>query len=269
MYGKAGISKEDIKVELVLVSGPEALRLAWNVLIHPIGTADAWNVRLDALDGSFIEKNNWTTHCSFKGNHQHDVSCEREQESMIPAMAQPNVSMVADSGKYHVFPLPAEAPSFGDPQLLTNPHLVDASPYGWHDTDGAEGPEYTITRGNNVYAYEDINNLDFPGYSPDGGADLNFDFPFDLVQSTLYNQDATLTNLFYMNNMIHDILYAHGFDEAAGNFQETNYTGTGFGFDYVVAEGQDGGGLDNANFYTPEDGANGRDVYKRQFQYFF
>ena len=61
-----------------------------------------------------------------------------------------------------------------------------------------------------------------------------------------------------MNNMIHDILYAHGFDEAAGNFQETNYTGTGFGFDYVVAEGQDGGGLDNANFYTPEDGANGR-----------
>ncbi|MBL0008108.1 MAG: T9SS-dependent M36 family metallopeptidase [Saprospiraceae bacterium] len=258
VYGKAGISKEDIKVELVLVSGPEALRLAWNVLIHPIGTADAWNVRLDALDGSFIEKNNWTTHCSFKGEHQHGDLCDREQEVMIPSMVQPIATMVADSGKYHVFPLPAEAPSFGDPQLLTNPHLVDASPYGWHDTDGAEGPEYTITRGNNVYAYEDINNLDFPGYSPDGGADLNFDFPFDLVQSTLYNQDATLTNLFYMNNMIHDILYVHGFDEAAGNFQETNYTGNGFAFDYVVAEGQDGGGLDNANFYTPEDGANGR-----------
>lgn len=258
VYGKAGISKEDIKVELVLVSGPESLQLAWNVIIHPIGTPDAWNVRLDALDGSFIDKNNWTTHCSFKGAHQHDDSCDREEDVMISSIAQPVTSMQSDSGKYHVFPLPAEAPSFGDPQLLTNPHSTVASPFGWHDTNGAEGAEFTITRGNNVYAYEDLNNLDFPGYSPDGGANLNFDFPFDLAQSTQFNQDATLTNLFYMNNMIHDILYAHGFDEAAGNFQATNYTGDGFGFDYVVAEGQDGGGLDNANFYTPEDGANGR-----------
>jgi PKD repeat protein len=258
VFDKAGISKEDIKVELVLVPGAESLQLAWNVLIHPIGTADAWNVRLDALDGSFIAKNNWTTHCSFKGAHQHDDTCEREQDLLIPSIAQPLTSMVSDSGRYHVFPLPLEAPSFGDPQLLTDPHLPLASPFGWHDTDGAEGAEFTITRGNNVYAYEDINSFDAPGYSPDGGADLNFDFPFDLAQSTLFNQDATLTNLFYMNNMIHDILFAHGFDEASGNFQQTNYTGNGFGFDYVVAEGQDGGGLDNANFYTPEDGVNGR-----------
>lgn len=256
VFGKAGISKEDIKVELVLVPGSESLQLAWNVIIHPIGTADAWNVRLDALDGSFIEKNNWTTHCSFKGAHQHDVLCK--QDNLIPSIAQPVVSMQSDSGKYNVFPLPIEAPSFGDPQLLTNPHLIAASPFGWHDTNGAEGAEFTITRGNNVYVYEDLNNLDFPGYSPDGGANLNFDFPFDLAQSTLQNQDPTLTNLFYMNNMVHDILFAHGFDEAAGNFQQTNYTGNGIGFDYVVAEGQDGGGLDNANFYTPEDGVNGR-----------
>ncbi len=256
VFSNAGISKEDIKVELVLVFGSESLQLAWNVIIHPIGTADAWNVRLDALSGSFIEKNNWTTYCSFKGDHQHDVLCE--QDDLIPSVPQPVVSMQSDSGKYYVFPLPVEAPSFGDPQLLTNPHSTVASPFGWHDTDGAEGAEFTITRGNNVYAYEDINNLDFPGYSPDGGANLNFDFPIDLAQSTIQNQDPTLTNLFYMNNMIHDILFAHGFDEPAGNFQQTNYTAIGFGFDYVVAEGQDGGGLDNANFYTPEDGANGR-----------
>lgn len=256
VFSNAGISKEDIKVELVLVPETESLQLAWNVIIHPVGTADAWNVRLDALDGSFIAKNNWTTHCSFKGTHQHDVLCEKED--LIPLILQPVVSMQSDSGKYNVFPLPVEAPSFGDPQLLTNPHSTVASPFGWHDTDGVEGAEFTITRGNNVYVYEDINNLDFPGYSPNGGASLNFNFPFDLAQSTQQNQDPTLTNLFYTNNMLHDILFAHGFDEAAGNFQATNYTGSGFGFDYVVAEGQDGGGLDNANFYTPEDGVNGR-----------
>ena len=34
-----------------------------------------------------------------------------------------------------------------------------------------------------------------------------------------------MTNLFYMNNVIHDVMYLYGFDEASGNFQTTNYSG--------------------------------------------
>jgi hypothetical protein len=30
--------------------------------------------------------------------------------------------------------------------LILNPSNSNASPFGWHDTDGAVGPEYTITR---------------------------------------------------------------------------------------------------------------------------
>jgi PKD repeat protein len=254
-YTKAGISKENIKAELIFVAD-EGLILAWNIIIHPVGTADGWNIRIDALTGEFIEKNNWTLYCDFghpHADHSGNATCGVNQysgQSMLPALS--------DSAVYNVFPFPVEAPSFGERELVTDPHLDIASPYGWHDTDGVEGPEHTITRGNNVYVYDDIQNFDSPGYSPDGGQELNFNFPQDLNVNPVENLDANLTNLFYANNVLHDILYVHGFDEAAGNFQETNYSGEGFGNDFVVAEGQDGGGTNNANFYTPEDGQNGR-----------
>ena len=88
---------------------------------------------------------------------------------------------------------------------------------------------------------------------------MNFDYPYDGEVPAFENLDAATTNLFYMNNVMHDVWYRYGFDEASGNFQEENYTGTGgFENDYVRAEAQDGSGLSNANFSTPEDGQNPR-----------
>jgi PKD repeat protein len=255
-YTRSDISRENIKAELVLVPQSESLLLAWNVMIAPLASPDWWNIRIDALDGQFIEKNNWTTYCNFDAPHQH--SNELGSVSNFVACNMPLITTQSDSGSYNVFPLPVEAPTFGQPNVLKDPHHLDGSPFGWHDINGIEGAEFTITRGNNVYAYDDPQNFDVPGYSPDGGTVLNFNFPFDLYQSTDQNKDAALTNLFYMNNALHDILFIHGFDENAGNFQSNNYTGNGFGNDYVLAEGQDGGGTNNANFGTPEDGFNGR-----------
>ena len=67
-----------------------------------------------------------------------------------------------------------------------------------------------------------------------------------------------MQNLIYLNNVVHDILYGFGFNEAAGNFQLDNFGQGGSGSDEVLAEAQDGGGLDNANFATPTDGKNPR-----------
>ena len=65
--------------------------------------------------------------------------------------------------------------------LVENPADTLASPFGWHDTNGEAGPEYTITRGNNVHAYLDLDNSNQPqGDEPDGGENLVFDFPIDL-----------------------------------------------------------------------------------------
>ena len=72
------------------------------------------------------------------------------------------------------------------------------------------------------------------------------------------NKNVAAQNLFYLNNVIHDELYKHGFTEAAGNFQENNFGRGGRGKDLVNAEAQDGEGTDNANFATPKDGQNPR-----------
>jgi subtilisin-like proprotein convertase family protein len=67
-----------------------------------------------------------------------------------------------------------------------------------------------------------------------------------------------LTQLFYVSNWYHDKLFLLGFDEAAGNFQLTNFSGMGLGNDRVLAEGQDSSSTDNSNFSTPPDGQSGR-----------
>jgi subtilisin-like proprotein convertase family protein len=67
-----------------------------------------------------------------------------------------------------------------------------------------------------------------------------------------------ITQLFYVTNWYHDKLFLLGFDEAAGNFQQTNFSASGLGNDRVLAEGQDSSSTDNANFSTPPDGQSGR-----------
>ncbi|MEP7084034.1 MAG: M36 family metallopeptidase, partial [Betaproteobacteria bacterium] len=69
---------------------------------------------------------------------------------------------------------------------------------------------------------------------------------------------GVVTHLFYLTNWYHDKLYRLGFDEASGNFQQTNFSGMGLGNDRVLADAQDSGGTDNANFSTPPDGTSGR-----------
>jgi hypothetical protein len=187
-----------------------------------------------------------------------------KKDSRIQALHEKNLetetkSVLTDGSSYSVFALPVESPIHGSRQLLSEPSNDSASPYGWHDINGVDGPEYTITRGNNVWAREDVDGLGGNGYSPDGTSELNFDFELNFDQQPIGYQDASLTNLFYINNMMHDIWYQYGFDEQSGNFQENNYgnsSSTWGSGDSVNADGQDGDGMNNASFGTPPDGAN-------------
>ena len=171
------------------------------------------------------------------------------------------------AASYQVDAVPVESPLHSTPPapadgrtLEVDPATAGASPFGWHDTDGSAGPELTTTQGNNVHAYTDTdaNNLPDPGSSPDGGAALVFHFPLDLSQAPAAYRPAAVTQLFYWNNVVHDLFHGFGFDEAAGNFQENNYVNGGAGSDYVQAEAQDGSGTNGANFTTPPDGQNPR-----------
>ncbi len=253
-FNTCGIADKAIKVELMYVPVESGFNLAWNVNIKLTGSVDWWNIRIDALTGNFISKNNWTVSCDM-GNILRPINTSHNR--IIQSQNDKSNTTVNGKSAYNIFPFPIEAPTFGARQVLIDPFDLTASPFGWHDTNGVDGAEYTITRGNNVYAYEDHANMNMPGYSPDGGASLNFDFPLDLTKSPTSNEDAIITNLFYLNNTLHDVVYHNGFDEVSGNFQENNYGKGGLGGDYVNAEAQDGGGTSNANFSTPVDGKNG------------
>lgn len=250
LFAKEGYSKEDIPVKLVLGNNNGQLLYLWDLSIYPLNSEHWWSLRLNAQTGEVIFQNDWISHCSFE-------HCEEEAHANTQ---QPFRSPPPPPGadQYLVYALPLISPAHGNRSMIVNPSDQLFSPYGWHDTDGVMGDEYTITRGNNVYASDDIDDDDIPGYSPDGGAALDFDFPYDSAVGVQGNLDVVITNLFYMNNMMHDIWAHYGFDEESGNFQEMNYSGAGLGQDFVYADAQDGSGTNNANFGTPPDGQNPR-----------
>ena len=146
------------------------------------------------------------------------------------------------------------------------------------------------TQGNNVTAYQDLDNSNGVGYQPQtpasgdpGFQHLNYTFTdawrtgagadVDLTDGYA-DRDSTITQLFYYTNVMHDYLYGLGFNEASGNFQVNNFGRGGSGGDPVLAEAQDGweDGVaqnctddgnpvqcaNNANFGTPGDGASPR-----------
>lgn len=261
-YSGGSLSTHAINIQLEWFPLAEGtLRLAWSgVIVEPRGS-DAWLLHLDAMNGQLLHRQNLTISCSFEHSNQAFCPQERphlDQKALRKAKAQPTsmTPELADGAQYRVFPANVESPIFGQRQLIVNPADETASPYGWHDVDGRSGSDFTITRGNNVHAYLDLvpDNTPDQATEPDGGPELIFDFPFNDEEGPDANEDAVLTQLFYMNNFMHDFTYYYGFDEEAGNFQQFNYGRGGRGTDQVRAEGQDGSALNNANFFTPGDG---------------
>ena len=260
IFSKGEISKENIPAKLVFLFKEGQLKLCWDISIYTLDSKHWWSVRVDAVSGEILDVNDWVVSCNF-GNAEHkDHNHKNKNFSKTTSSFRlfKNTALVADGSQYNVFPLPAESPNHGGVQIVNDPADAVASPFGWHDTNGATGAEFTITRGNNVFAKDDISGDDLGGSSPDGGATLNFNFPYNFNTHPRNMIDATTVNLFYMNNMMHDVWYHYGFDEDSGNFQENNYGNSGLGNDSVNADAQDGSGFNNANFGTPPDGGNPR-----------
>lgn len=252
----SNLSQVPITVELVWLSGEQKnVFLCWKVDIAETDNENVWNIFIDAHSGIVVRQDNQVQHCAFDTP---DFSC---MEKSNPLMVQPqpeNLMVVADSS-YNVFPVPIESPNHGPRAIVTRPWTLAgngnfATTLRWHNNGTTN---YTSTRGNNVHAYEDINHDNLPGISPDT-FNLRFDYPFTPSIDPTVNLKSCITNLFYWNNIMHDVTYQYGFNEVAGNFQNSNLNRGGLGADYVKAEAQDGGGTNNANFYTPADGTSGR-----------
>uniref|UniRef100_A0A832I5P0 PA domain-containing protein n=1 Tax=Eiseniibacteriota bacterium TaxID=2212470 RepID=A0A832I5P0_UNCEI len=160
-------------------------------------------------------------------------------------------------------PHPTGTPDAYDPPFVA-PGLVTLQNGVISTNDPWLAPGAAQTAGNNVDAYADL-------VSPDGfsAGDLRasvtapgaFDRAYDTSLAPGASNDqrmASVTQLFYTTNLLHDWFYDSGFDEAAGNAQQSNYGRGGIENDRLRAEAQDYGGTNNANMSTPADGAQPR-----------
>ena len=277
-----GISLSPIPAKLVYQPMPDgSVKLAWEVSIYNKDAQHYWDMKVDAASGNILKQADLVVHDTWSAKIETDAPATdglkarsiksaaiakatqlNTRQNLYKQLFAPRTEaaattaapLLASSGTYRILDAPFEAPSFGGLTLVTGKENATASPLGWHN-DGIL--PYTITKGNNVHAYEDRTGAN-AGTSPDGGLNLNFDFPIDFAKEPDTYVKAAVTNLFYWNNLMHDVFYQYGFDEVSGNFQQTNLTGTGQGLDGVMAEAQDGGGTNNANFLTLQDGVPGR-----------
>ncbi|MFN7783206.1 MAG: M36 family metallopeptidase [Lysobacterales bacterium] len=259
VFSGEALSAQPVPAELIYVREGDALRLAWNLTVDRFESDNVWaEVRIDAETGEVIDLVSYVAHLR------------------SPALAKGSVP-TSYSASYRVLPMPFETPQ--DPgasfQVVTDPHDPQASPRGWHDTRDLTAPpgfEFAETRGNNVVARADLlsnNSVDnFRAPATVNGTALAFDFAFDPAQPPTNGQNQpavgnvppALVNLFYWNNVLHDVLWHYGFDEPAGSFQVNNYGRGGAGNDAVNADALDGSdrsppNTNNANFGTPPDGS--------------
>jgi hypothetical protein len=220
------------------------IRTAWTVVIPVKGSVGhTYDYIIDSADGTVLRREDRLRYSSTQPITMRVYTSNSPAPLASPGLASPNGY---------------QAPFVPRTLVTINPSDVAAwSPNGWINDGDME------TLGNNVDAHLDLNDdniADTP--RPNGGASRVFDFPLDVTQAPSTYQSASVTELFYRANWYHDRLYALGFDEAAGNFQTTNFSGRGVGNDPIQADCQNGASLgraDNANFNTTgSDGSTGR-----------
>ncbi|MCY2959676.1 MAG: M36 family metallopeptidase [Planctomycetota bacterium] len=217
------------------------LRPAWLVTIPEIGIGNTYDVTIDATDGTVLRR--WN-HLHFAAGGTQPITM-RVFTSDSPAPGSPG----NPTPNGFQFPLvPTQLVT------ITGAQVAPWSPNGWIDDNGNE------TLGNNVDAHTDLNAdnvADLP--RPSGTPARTFDFAIDTTQAPSTYRPGAVTQVFYLANRYHDRLMELGFDEAAKNFQATNFSAQGVGGDRVLADCQDGSGTNNANFGTNgTDGGTGR-----------
>ncbi len=263
IFEKGTYANRDVNVELTYLADKDGtVRLCWKVAIDTKADHNYWYSYVDAVTGIVAHKHNLVIECapaSLKKQHKHSHTCNDNAHAADMATHQTVKEALAAeasavTNSYRVFALPAESPIHGPHVLVTDPADPVASPSGWHD-DGNN--QWTTTRGNNVFAYLDTDGNGTPdGPTAEGGPSLDFDFPYDASLEPTDMGETAETNLFYMNNVMHDFSFHQGFDSAAGNFQTNNFGNGGVGNDPVDARAQ-AAGLNNATFGTPPDGGSG------------
>lgn len=223
----AGIFQENIISWLTYNrNSSKKIDLVWDFTLKETAYEHFWNIKVDARSGVVLSKEDLLMYCGSEYQSEAEEKLA-EQRTDLP---EPSVNVTPSKGKghgcsecYEGFIWPVENPYYGDRMIVVSPEVTSASPYGWHDVDGEPGAEYTWTKGNNI----EVKTVD--DYAADGGEELDFTgFPLSTnFRPANRSREAATANTFLNLNMLHDVFYTYGFDEAAGNFQTNNYGNLG------------------------------------------
>ena len=228
----AGDLGGEIDGKLVWFAHRDTLLLAWMFNVADENKVTNYDVAIEAATGAVIHKKATTLFQSLpKG-------------------------LVFDQGSPQPNPRPGErltsAPPLVERSLVTLAGDRDASPLGWIANNETAG--YNAIVGENLLGQMYLTNV-----RTTQGVVGNFNFPVSLgpaAPNPLAFTDAANVNLFYWVNRAHDLFYAYGFNEAAGNFQSNNFGRGGLGGDPMLAYTHFGAAapgfpdLDNATFDT-------------------
>ncbi|MBL9185109.1 MAG: M36 family metallopeptidase [Verrucomicrobiaceae bacterium] len=212
----------------------KTLRLAWEIETFSLAANEMFRVLVDAKSGEVLVRQSLTNDIS---NATYRVFTSDSPSPFSPGHSTPSTVQPAEVART---------------LLTTQAHNTTASPEGWIP----DGQNETL--GNNVDAHLDLDANNVADTPRPQGVDRVFDFTWDLTAAPSTYRDASVTQLFYYNNWIHDRFYELGFTESAGNFQTNNFGRGGNGNDAVQADSQDGSGTNNANMSTPSDGSPAR-----------
>ena len=211
----------------------KTLRLAWDITLSSKARNEMFHVLVDAQTGEVLVRRNLTRYIS---DATYNIFSSDSPSPLSPG---------------HSTPTNTQPPLVSRVLVTTNAANTTASPNGWIDDN------MNWTAGNNVDAHLDRDALDGTSGRVAGSPNRVFDFPLDLTNGPAAYSDASVVNMFYWCNWMHDRLYELGFTEAAGNYQVTNFNRGGWEDDAIQADAQDGANLNtllyrnNANFSTP------------------
>ena len=218
----------------------------------PRGESDSYGYVVAADDGRVLYRENHKQNEAFKYRVWADPAGDLRPTDGPLVDFTPHPTGVPD-GVY---------PGFAAPILVTMDGF-NKNPNNTFDPWLPKGATQTL--GNNVDAYTDDDTPE--GFS--GGSDIRaditgpntFDRVFDTSQAPTVSDNqrkASITQIFYVTNWLHDWWYDSGFNEVAGNAQQDNLGRGGVGGDVLFAQAQDGfpdpNSRNNANMDTPADG---------------
>ncbi|MBU4262325.1 MAG: M36 family metallopeptidase [Proteobacteria bacterium] len=234
----------DVPVRLLYyVVSRKDVRLVWEVTAAKQGDVYRYQVFVDAGTGEILLRQSIT-----------DSDTPRWLvyfQELDPAAQDPKDDLRPYDSPVPMSPGPAAAD--GTQGVAVAAQLIQTNGDPAFSQGGWVPDGETSTNGNNVTAY-----IGGTGEQPTadmvdigGEPTRTFDFPADFTEapSSADNEDAVVTHLFFLANWYHDRLFQLGFDEAAGNFQDNNFTADGVDGDRVEAELHVG--TNNSFFSTP------------------